>query len=244
LEPACISSKPSILESLVERAVLKPQFSLRPLDFIVSSGAKLEAGLQVRLEETFGTRAIEAYGMTEFGVVGYPCRQGALHVDMTSTFIEVIDSEGKVLPDGQLGELVVSSLSNRAMPFLRYKTGDLGALETANCACGSLAPRLMKLSGRIIRCLQLPSGRFFPPTYFNDLFVRFPCLKEFQITQIARNTLEILLEPQSGTTVPNNELVDQVHLYVRDSLGEPMSVHVRVVTFRKDCKFERFRTNF
>jgi phenylacetate-CoA ligase len=242
LTPACISSKPSVLESLAARADTFPGSLPSGTSFIISSGAKLGVGLRARLERAFNCPAVEAYGMTEFGVIAYPCSRDSLHIDTSSMFLEIVDADGKVLQEGQQGEIVVSSLSNRAMPLLRYRTGDLGALELTKCCCGSSAPCLTQLSGRIIRCLRLPSGRLFAPTFFNDLFVRFGWLAEFQISQISRDAIEILLEIRPGTNGSAGDLSREVEAYVRNSLPEPLAVCVKTAYFRKDAKFQRFRS--
>jgi phenylacetate-CoA ligase len=242
LSPACISSKPCILESLAVRAETVPGILGNGPSFIISSGAKLEAGLRARLESAFGCQAVEAYGMTELGVIAYPCSRGSLHIDGSLMFLEIVDTAGNVLPEGQQGEIVVSSLSNRAMPLLRYRTGDLGALDLSKCGCGSPAPRLTQLSGRIIRCLRLPSGRLFAPTYFNDLFVRFDWLAEFQITQTSRDAIEVLLQPRPGAEGAAGDLNREVEAYVRNSLPEPLTICAKTAYFGKDSKFQRFRS--
>jgi phenylacetate-CoA ligase len=241
--PACVSSKPSILEGLAERAIVSSRATRAPLGLMVSGGAKLERDLQERLDGVFDGSAVESYGMTEFGVVAYPCRRRSLHIDVSSTFVEIVDEDGNVLPEGQPGEIVISSLSNRAMPLLRYRTGDRGAIDSSPCPCGSRAPRLTQLSGRIIRCLQLPSGRLFSPTYFNDTFELFPELVEFQITQTSRDCVEILLEPRADAGVAVDELSERVRAHALHGFGEALTVRVGITRFRKDDKFQRFRSS-
>jgi phenylacetate-CoA ligase len=92
-----------------------------------------------------GCEGFNHYGMTEFGFGGAvecSCHQG-MHLRTNDLHFEIIDPYTKrVLPDGQVGEIVVTSLTQGAMPLLRYNTGDLGYQNTDRCDCGSDIPRI------------------------------------------------------------------------------------------------------
>jgi phenylacetate-coenzyme A ligase PaaK-like adenylate-forming protein len=240
LEPACISSKPSIFEVLVDRLAARGTFRGRSPDFVLSSGARLNDTLRSTLGDCFRTRVVDAYGLAEFGVVASECPRGGLHIDASTVYVEILGSQGNLLAEGQPGEIVVSSLTNRAMPLLRYRTRDIGSLETSRCACGSSAPRLTQLSGRIIECFRRPSGRLFNPTYFNDLFVRFPMLKDFQITQETLHHFDVRIEVDASVK-DVAETVAAVRAYVESSIPEAPAVTVNPTAFGRDCKFERYR---
>lgn len=236
--PACISSKPSILEVLASHA---PSLTRgRDLAFVISSGAKLEPDVQKNLDQLFRCPITEAYGLTEFGVVAYPCVKNSLHVDTSSVFLEIIGERGQRLPRGQEGEIILSSLVNTAMPLLRYRTGDIGRLALRRCPCGSPAPVLAKISGRIVRSFQFPSGRRFAPTYFNDLFRIFPFLKEFQISQTSPLSFDVRLE-MKRQVIGIVEKLELVRNYVERSLPETAMVMATHTRFPRDDKFQRFR---
>ncbi|MDR3374248.1 MAG: AMP-binding protein [Ancalomicrobiaceae bacterium] len=92
------------------------------------------------------------WGMTETGyggAVDCPAHLG-LHLREADLFVEVIDpATGRGLPPGEEGEIVISTLQPRATPLVRYRTGDIGRLVDAPCACGSHTSRLVGLRGRI-----------------------------------------------------------------------------------------------
>jgi len=134
---------------------------------------------------------------------------------------------------------VLSSVANRAMPLLRYRTGDLATLETAPCRCGARGPRLAALSGRKVRCFRF-GELLFSPTHLNDLFHRFP-LREFQVTQLDGMRVAVLIEPASGGA-DEAALVAAVGDHVARAISAPVSVAVSIATFRRDGKFERYRT--
>jgi phenylacetate-coenzyme A ligase PaaK-like adenylate-forming protein len=121
------------------------------------------------------------------------------------------------------------------MPLLRYKTEDLGALD----ATGT---RLERFVGRRIRCFKLADGALFSPTYFNDLFTRFPNLAEFQLIQQRISDFQLLIDAVDGSALASNMAEDLQHYVSRSIPGNP-TVTVRFGTERGLGKFERFKMN-
>lgn len=241
LHPACLTGKPSTFEVLgqylTERKI-EIQFSP---DVIISSGAYLSESLRAQLEDLFQTSLVNAYGMTEFGLIAFECeKKDGLHIDRSAILAEIVDQQGRCVPPGTEGELVLTSVANAAMPLLRYKTGDLARIETEACACGFVGWRIKQLSGRQVRCFRFVSGNLFSPTHFNDLFKRFS-LREFQITQRTLENFEILVE-FSNECAETNAQLSRIKTYVHSSLPARVNVSVAQTTFRRDSKFERYRT--
>ena len=101
----------------------------------------------------------EHYSMTETGYAGaVGCSNpGGYHIWESGVYYEVIDpATGELVPDGQTGEVVVTTLTKRAMPFIRYRTGDTGRIIPGKCACGSDLKRLSRIGDR-------PLGKKFEP---------------------------------------------------------------------------------
>ena len=103
------------------------------------------------IKNSFGCEAYEHYGMTEMGLgcaVSCGCSEG-YHVREADLYIEIIDQEtGDVIPDGQTGEIVFTTLTRKGMPFIRYRTGDFSRWITEECDCGSVLKRLAKVGPR------------------------------------------------------------------------------------------------
>jgi phenylacetate-CoA ligase len=75
--------------------------------------------------------------------------QAGLHVNEDHFLVELIDpGSGRPVAPGERGELVFTTLTKEAMPLLRYRTGDLAALDRSACACGRTLPRMSKVTGR------------------------------------------------------------------------------------------------
>jgi phenylacetate-coenzyme A ligase PaaK-like adenylate-forming protein len=104
------------------------------------------------LEEAFGCEVFDHYGMTEMGLGGAlecDAHDGA-HLREAELLFEVVDPEtGAPLPDGARGEVVFTTLARRAMPLVRYRTGDLSRLLPGRCRCGSVLRRLERVRGRL-----------------------------------------------------------------------------------------------
>jgi phenylacetate-CoA ligase len=98
-----------------------------------------------RIEERWGARVFDHYGMTEIGSLGMECpdQPGGFHLLETECVAEVIDpATGESLPAGREGELVLTNLGRAGSPLLRYRTGDRVVADPAPCPCGRVAVRL------------------------------------------------------------------------------------------------------
>ena len=172
--------------------------------------------------------------MTEFGVIASESDEGEMLIDTSGFSVEVLDEHGNSVPSGQVGELVISSLRNTAMPLLRYKTQDMGALD-------STGTRLERFSGRKIQCFKLGGGALFSPTFFKDLFSRFGEVGEFQLIQKEISQFELLIDLKRGVAT-DPSLIQRVSAYIADSIPGRPTVSAQLGTRRSGEKFERFKT--
>jgi len=119
-----------------------------------------------RMEDTFGLRAHDCYGLSElYGPgVGIECDQrNGLHVWGDEFLVETIDPDsGEVLEPGTEGELVFTMLSREAMPLLRYRTRDLSRVFEQECACGRCHGRIQRIKGRSDDMLIVGGVNVFP----------------------------------------------------------------------------------
>jgi phenylacetate-coenzyme A ligase PaaK-like adenylate-forming protein len=99
------------------------------------------------LEKHFGARAVEFYGCTEVGPIAAQCPEGSMHLLSDNSYIEIC-RDGEPVPDGEFGDIVATSLSNRAMPLVRCRIGDSGAISPDPCRCGRPYRVLTQLIGR------------------------------------------------------------------------------------------------
>lgn len=118
------------------------------------------------IEKSLGIKAYDIYGLTEVmgPGVAYECsEQNGMHVNEDHFIVETIDPKtGKRLPDGEKGELVFTALTKKAFPLLRFRTKDIGVLNTVKCSCGRTFIRMSKPMGRTDDMLIIRGVNVFP----------------------------------------------------------------------------------
>jgi phenylacetate-CoA ligase len=123
-------------------------------------------GMRTALERAWGCPAYDIYGLSEIigpGVAGECEAREGLHVVDDHFFPEIVDPiTGAPRADGEEGELVLTTLTKRALPMLRYRTGDITALTTAPCRCGRTSARIARLKGRADDMLVIKGVNVYP----------------------------------------------------------------------------------
>lgn len=183
------------------REGLDPPPSLRGLQ---SSAEVLTAGDRRLLQEAFGCDVFDRYGCRETGVVAHECEAHAgLHTFPTLNIVEVVDSDDRPVPDGCSGRVLITNLTNYAMPFIRYEVGDLGVTAAGDepCPCGRSTPRLETILGRSWDTIVTPSGRMVCGGFFEDYVLDSDCIEQFQVVQESLHHLRIDLVPRPGADI-------------------------------------------
>ena len=129
-------------------------------------GEGCTAGMREQIERNFGILATDNYGMSELigpGVSGECQYRCGLHLAEDHFIPEIIDPKtGEVLPEGEEGELVITSLTKEALPIVRYRTGDISRLNYEPCRCGRTHVRMAKVAGRSDDMLVIKGVNVFP----------------------------------------------------------------------------------
>jgi phenylacetate-CoA ligase len=151
LRPQCLVGIPVQVLALVRH----PQSGRIPPGLVRSvllSTDYVPAAIVADIQRTWGARVYQHYGMTEMGYgggVACDARDG-YHLREADLFVEIVaPATGRSLPDGVSGEVVVTTLTRRAMPLIRYRTGDQARFLPDYCPCGSMLRRLGKVQGRL-----------------------------------------------------------------------------------------------
>jgi len=122
--------------------------------------------IRERIQKELGIEAFDVYGLTELcgPGVSIECNQHkGLHIWEDHFIVETIDPEtGEVLPSGEEGELVFTTLTKTGIPMLRYRTRDISVVETEKCACGRTHARMMRVRGRSDDMLIIRGVNVFP----------------------------------------------------------------------------------
>lgn len=148
-----ICSTPSYFVHLIERAEeIGVDVRELPLRVGVFGAEPWTESMRRHIEERSDIKAYDIYGLSEItgpGVASECQAQNGLHIFEDHFYPEIIDPKtGRVLPDGERGELVLTTLSKQAMPVIRYRTRDITALIPEPCECGRTIRRMQRISGR------------------------------------------------------------------------------------------------
>jgi len=177
---------------------------------IVTSEMLFDAD-KLLLEERFRIPVINEYGSAELDIIALENPEGIWKINAETLFVEILDENGKVLPNGAEGRIVVTSLFNKAHPMIRYEVGDIGILDEKSTLKN---PILKKLIGRTNDVAMLPSGKKSPGMTFysitKKLFNDEGKVKEFVITQTKRDTFVIEYVSEIEFTVAEIEVIQKV----------------------------------
>lgn len=131
---------------------------------ILNQGMNLTDFHRSVVRETFGLEVHDTYGSVEFKALAFECDEHAgLHMITDWAVLEFL-KDGKPVPAGETGEIVVTGLHNYAQPLIRYRIDDYGAPSDRACPCGRSWPLIERLEGRGIDFLLLPSGKRTNPS--------------------------------------------------------------------------------
>ena len=160
------------------------QYSIRPRG-IISVAMVLHDWERAFLEKVFQCAVTNRYGCEEVGLIACECdmHQG-LHINADAVFVEVIRPDHTAAEPNETGMIVISDLTNRAMPIIRYKIGDMGQLTDRVCTCGRGLPLVEKIEGRIADFIVTPSGKLVSGISLTDHFnTKVPGVQQMQIIQ-------------------------------------------------------------
>ena len=146
--------------------------------YIVSGGAALLACFETLLQEVWGVPVTEQYGTGEYCVNYAKCQHGLFHEDYEFAIPELLENPHD--PQGAR-RIISTGLANRAMPLIRYETGDLAVPSDERCPCGRATRVIRSVDGRTEDYVRTPDGRM--AIGMNQAFVWVPGAKEMQIVQ-------------------------------------------------------------
>ncbi|MEI8189676.1 MAG: AMP-binding protein [candidate division NC10 bacterium] len=115
------------------------------------------------LDQAWGGELFSTYGLTEAGLAFHECpAHRGLHSHPDLIIIEIVDDGGRPVPDGDSGELVITTLQVEGMPLLRYRTGDITFRVPGDCPCGRGGPRIGPILGRKQQRLKVKGTTLYP----------------------------------------------------------------------------------
>ncbi|SHL36377.1 phenylacetate--CoA ligase family protein [Flavobacterium saccharophilum] len=173
------------------------------------------------LEKQFGIPIINEYGASELDLIAFENPKGEWQVNAETLFVEILDENNNVLPYGEEGRIVITSLFNKANPFIRYEIGDIGILDEKSTP---QKPILKKLIGRTNDVAILPSGKKSPGLTFyyvtKSIIEDDGNVKEFIIKQTRLDTFEIEYVSEKELDSEQIQKIDEaISLYLEPNLN-------------------------
>jgi phenylacetate-CoA ligase len=164
------------------------------------------------MQQAYGCKVFNQYGCREVPNIAWECRHGNMHVFADLVYLESIR-------EGADEQLLVTSLSNRLMPFIRYRLGDSGRLLDGECACGSAFPLMEMGMCRQNDLIRTRAGNSIHPGFFNRLLDGQASIRQFQWIQRELDRIELNLvasEPLSPAS--HAALSEKIRLKMADEV--------------------------
>ncbi|MBQ8984066.1 MAG: phenylacetate--CoA ligase [Lachnospiraceae bacterium] len=215
------SSYALLLAEEIEKRGIKDQIHLKKG---VIGSERWGEKMRKRISEELGIELYDIYGLTEiYGPgIGINCSYNTgMHYWDDYIYIEIIDPQtGKTVPDGELGEIVITTLVKEGAPLIRYRTHDLSRIIPGECPCGCKHPRLDVIMGRTDDMIKIKGVNVFP-SQIEEILREFPeTSSEYQIRIShldGKDTLRIYVE--TNGSVDFADLSKRIAARVKSKIG-------------------------
>jgi phenylacetate-CoA ligase len=168
---------------------------------IITTSEPLRPEWRRRIEDVFKAPVFDEYGCNDGGVFALSCLRGRFHLAENLSIVEVLEGN-RPCPPGIEGDVVVTNLHARVLPFLRYKVGDRAALGEGPCPCGCPGATLERLAGREGDRLLLSDGKELSLPALTHCFWETRNVRQWQIVQRGPRRIVVRLDaaPAFGET--------------------------------------------
>jgi phenylacetate-CoA ligase len=189
-----------------------------------------------KIDATLGLTATDIYGLSEImgpGVAQECTYRQGLHIWSDFFYPEIIDPKtGETLPEGQSGELVITSLTKQAIPLIRYRTRDIVSITYETCKCGRTAPRISKIKGRTDDMIIVRGINIFPTQVEFALLQIDGTLPNYQLivdrTPSALDTLEVLVEVDEKLFTDELIALENLKMKIKRAIDSTVGLGVNV----------------
>jgi phenylacetate-coenzyme A ligase PaaK-like adenylate-forming protein len=193
LQPDLIRGHGSFLELLYRTVAARGLRMHRPKVLVYGGDVMTPDGRRF-IEQDVGIPVISRYNAIESFKIGFQCEErSAFHLHDDLCHLRVIDSEGRTVPDGTRGEVVISNLVNRGTVLLNYRLADLATIVHGPCGCGRTTRMLSELEGRLSEIIQLTDGTLIVPVAVWQVVKPFDEVIRYQLVQVERERFELSL---------------------------------------------------
>lgn len=234
---------------LIAKHIEKKNIHIKRVKAIDLTAGLSTESLRRYFAQQFNAPVYQAYGGCEFGRIATSCKysNGLMHILEDLCFVEFIDQKGETVPEYTLGNIIVTSLTNYAMPLIRYEIGDVGWYSNNLCLC-ERTTKLMDIEGRLQDLIVTREGKILTEKVFFDHFLNYPGLRFFQLLQLDLDKYEFLMVKEDSEKI-NHE---QIEKDLRKILGNHVYLDLKYVDYIvpassgkyrlvKSCSYNHFR---
>lgn len=193
----------------------------RTLRMVMTESELLLPEQRMAFSHAFGVPVFDEYSAFEVLNISYDCHHGRAHLSEDRLVVEIVDDDGRPLPDGEEGRVVVTAFMERAMPLVRYDLGDRGRIVPDPCPCRRRFRTLELTTGRVNDYVDLGDGRRLYPDTFLHLAATHPGISECYVHQHREGTVELFAMPEDGS---GDELRRTVPTRLFEAAGGPFDL--------------------
>jgi len=163
--------------------------------FVVVGGEVLTPLMQHQISTAFRAPVFNTYGSHEFKLLAWECREtGELHACDDGMILEVL-TKNRPAASGERGEVVGTNLHSFAMPFIRYRLGDIVTRGSETCPCGKPFATIQAIQGRMIDYFPLPNGKMFHPYEIVSLVNENSWIQQYRLVQEREDRISLQVVP-------------------------------------------------
>jgi phenylacetate-CoA ligase len=190
------------------------------------------------IQRVFGCPVANGYGGRDAGFIAHQCPEGSMHLTAEDIIVEILDTDGMAVANGEPGEIVVTHMATNEFPFIRYRTGDVGILSNETCNCGRGLPLLKEIYGRATDFVVSQDGTVLHGLALIYVLRDLAAVKQFRIIQEDRdNTLVQIVADTSFNR--DNEQIIQTEFKKR--LGQGTHVAIEYMDAIENERSGKFR---
>ena len=183
------------------------------------------------IAKVFGCPVYDEYSTEETWMIAAQCRQMGYHIFTDNVWVEFIGADGRDVQPDVLGEIILTTTRSSAMPFIRYRIGDMGRCSDTACPCGLGFPLMKSFDGRLNDCIIMPSGKSVSPVavlyvFLSNITRNIHLLDEFKVTQLRKDFINIQIVKGKAF---EPEQIDVILHDMRAILAEPCTIDLELV---------------
>jgi phenylacetate-CoA ligase len=217
------------LARFAEREGLK----VYPPRAVMTSAGTLYTYMRETIQRVFNAPVFNRYGSREVGDIACECEaHKGLHVCPVMNYVEILREDGTPAAPGEVGEVVVTSLTNYAMPLIRYRIGDMAVWAEEKCSCGRAWPLLKTVIGRVSDTFITRDGTRVHGEYFTHLIYFRDWIQKFQFIQENYDLVTLLVVPscefEKAKQIVEHDYQDLLHK-IQIVMGRSCRLEIKLV---------------